>query len=132
MVEAGHKCLQQMHLLALHLEMVGCIRRLLDLVNLRKIGDFSRESLISRLLRTKLASVAPLRLTDVAENNFSGEILSEGSMVRKLRVERGIRTEDEECSRRGDTTILSCFLVLMISVCKGRYRQERSNTHTGH
>ena len=44
-VDAVHKCLQHLHLLALHLEIFGYILRLLNGLNglmyLRRIGDFS-------------------------------------------------------------------------------------------
>ena len=45
------KCLQHLHLLALHLEILGYIPHLLNgLVYLRRIGDFSGDNLILRLL----------------------------------------------------------------------------------
>ena len=45
------KCLQHLHLLALHLEILGYIPHLLNgLVYLRRIGDFKGDSLILRLL----------------------------------------------------------------------------------
>ena len=45
------KCLQHLHLLALHLEILGYIPHLLDrLVYLRRIGDFQGNSPILRLL----------------------------------------------------------------------------------
>ena len=45
------KCLQHLHLLALHLEILGYIPHLLNgLVYLRRIGDFKENSLILRLL----------------------------------------------------------------------------------
>ena len=43
------KCLQHLHLLALHLEILGYIPHLLNgLVYLRRIGDFKGDSLILR------------------------------------------------------------------------------------
>ena len=46
-----HKCLQHLHLLALHLEVLGYIPHLLNgLVYLRRLGDFRGDSLILRLL----------------------------------------------------------------------------------
>ena len=45
------KCLQHLHLLALHLEILGYIPHLFNgLVYLRRIGDFKGDSLILRLL----------------------------------------------------------------------------------
>ena len=45
------KCLQHLHLLALHLEILGYIPHLLNgFVYLRRIGDFKGDSLILRLL----------------------------------------------------------------------------------
>ena len=45
------KCLQHLHLLALHLEILGYIPHLLNgLVYLRRIADFKGDSLILRLL----------------------------------------------------------------------------------
>ena len=45
------KCLQHLHLLALHLEILGYIPHLLNgLVYLRRICDFKGDSLILRLL----------------------------------------------------------------------------------
>ena len=45
------KCLQHLHLLVLHLEILGYIPHLLNgLVYLRRIGDFKGDSLILRLL----------------------------------------------------------------------------------
>ena len=45
------KCLQHLHLLALHLEILGYIPHLLNgLVYLRRIGDFKGDSFILRLL----------------------------------------------------------------------------------
>ena len=45
------KCLPHLHLLALHLEILGYIPHLLnELVYLQRIGDFKGDSLILRLL----------------------------------------------------------------------------------
>ena len=50
-VDLVFKCLQHLHLLALHLEILGYIPHLLDgLTYLRRIGDFKGDSLILRLL----------------------------------------------------------------------------------
>ena len=71
MVVLIHKCMQQTHLLALHLETLGYIPRLLNalngLVHFLIIGD------------------------------PRGDNLMVGSISRKLLTELGIRTEDAEC-----------------------------------
>ena len=71
-----HKCVQQTHLLALHLETLGYIRRLLNALNglayFLIIGD------------------------------LGGDNLMVGSISRKLLTELGIRTEDAECKLMGD------------------------------
>ena len=64
------KYLQQMQLLALHLEIEGYIPLLLyGIVFLRRIGDFNVDSLILILsrLRKILLLEAPCKLTDDAE-----------------------------------------------------------------
>ena len=108
-----------MHLLAMHLEMLGYIPRLLNgLIYLRKIGDFRGDSLTLRLLRKTLVSAAPWRLIDDTENKFKGLFLAEGSIVLKLCVERGICTEDVECNLREETIILILFVIPIYSWCK--------------
>ena len=54
------KCLQHLHLLALHLEILGYIPYLLNgSVYLRRIGDFRGDSLILRLLLKTQLLVIP-------------------------------------------------------------------------
>ena len=115
-VEVVHKCLQHLHLLALHFEMLGDIQRLLNgLIYLRKMVDFKGDSLTLRLFQKKaLVLAAPWRLIDDAENKFKGFILTEGSIVLKLCVELGICTEVVECNLRGETLILFCLLCSLI------------------
>ena len=76
MVVLVHKRVQQTHLLALHLESLGYIPRLLKALNglvyFMIIGD------------------------------PRGDNLMVGSMSRKLLTELGIRTEDAECKLMGD------------------------------
>ena len=61
-------------------------------MHLRKIGDFRGASLTLRLLRKTLRLAAPRRLIADAENKFKGLILTEGSIILKLCVEREICT----------------------------------------
>ena len=50
-VELVHKCIQQLHLLALHFEILGYIPGLLNgLEYLRRTGDFSGDNITRRLL----------------------------------------------------------------------------------
>ena len=50
-VELVHKCIQQLHLLALHFEILGYIPGLLNgLEYLRRTGDFSGDNIARRLL----------------------------------------------------------------------------------
>ena len=75
-----HKCLQQLHFLALHVEILGYIPGLLNgLIYLRKIGDLSGDNLILRLLRNILELEAPCRLTVDAENKLRGVTLTVGN-----------------------------------------------------
>lgn len=115
MVESQHKCLQQPHLLALHLLVLGYIPRLLyGLTYFLRIGDFNGESLIFRLLRNKFVLAAPKRFTEEAEKSFIGVILTEGNIVLKLVVEEGICTEDAECNLRGESLILAHFVLILL------------------
>ena len=80
-----HKCLQQLQLLALHLEMLGYILCLLKRFGYwRKTGDLIGDNLTRRLLRRILVLDAPCRSTEDAENKFRGLILTVGNRVRKL------------------------------------------------
>ena len=118
-VEVVHKCLQQLYLLALHFEMLGYILRLLNrLIYLRKMDDFTGDILTLRLLTKTLVLAAAWRLRDDTENKFKGLILTAGSIVLKLCVERGTCTEDVECNLRGETAILILFVIPIYSVCK--------------
>ena len=50
-VELMHKCIQQLHLLALHFEILGYIPGVLNgLEYLRRTGDFSKDNITRRLL----------------------------------------------------------------------------------
>ena len=50
-VELVHNCIQQLHLLALHFEILGYIPGLLNgLEYLRRTGDFSEDNITRRLL----------------------------------------------------------------------------------
>ena len=80
-----HKCLQQLQLLALHLEMLGYILVLLkEFGFLHKTGDSIGDNLTLRLLRRILVLDAPCRSTEEAENKIRGIILTIGYKVRKL------------------------------------------------
>ena len=84
-VELVHKCLQQLHLLALRFEILGYIPGLLNgLEYLRRTGDFSGDNLTRRLLWNILVLAKPLRLTEDADKRFSGLNLTAGIKVRKL------------------------------------------------
>ena len=76
MVVLVHKCVQQTHLLALHLETLGYIPRLLNALN----------GLVYFLII----------------GDPRGDNLMVGSISRKLLTELGIRTEDAECKLMGD------------------------------
>ena len=80
MVFLVHKCVQQIHLLALQLETLGYIPRLLNALNglvyFLTIGD------------------------------RRGDNLMVGSISRKLLTELGIQTEDAECKLMEDKRIL--------------------------
>ena len=105
MVVLVHKCVQQTHLLALHLETLGYIPRLLNasngLVYFLIIGD------------------------------PRGDNLMVGSISRKLLTELGIRTEDAECKLMGDKCNFVIF-VLIIKSFVGKYHPKTSNQHTGY
>ena len=64
-VELVHKCIQQLHLLALHFEILGYIPGLLNVPEyLRRTGDFSGDNTTGRPLRNILVSAKPWRLTE--------------------------------------------------------------------
>ena len=84
MVVLVHKCVQQTHLLALHLETLGYIPRLLNALN----------GLIYFLII----------------GDPRGDNLMVGSIFRKLLTELEIRTEDAECKLMGD----KCNFVIFV------------------
>ena len=87
MVVLVHKCVQQTHLLALHLETLGYIPHLLNALN----------GLVYFLII----------------GDPRGDNLMVGSISRKLLTELGIRTEDAECKLMGD----KCnFVILSLKV----------------
>lgn len=117
-VVSEHKCLQHLHLLALHFEILGYIPRLLNgvkgLAYLRRIGDFRGDNRTLRVL-LKISKLDPFRrFIEVAENKFNGLILIEGSIVLKFLIPEGICTEDVECNLRGDTLILGLFVIVIV------------------
>ena len=79
-----HKCVQQTHLLALHLETLGYIPCLLNALN---------------------GLVYLLIIGDPIGDNFMV-----GSISQKLLTELGIRTEDTECKLMGD----KCNFVILV------------------
>ena len=105
MVVLVHKCMQQTHLLALHLESLGYIPRLSNALNglvyFLIIGDLRRDNLMV------------------------------GSISQKLLTELGIRTEDAECKLMEDKCNF-VFFVLIIKSCVGKYHPKTSNQHTGY
>ena len=105
MVVLVHKRVQQIHLLALHLEILGYIPRLLNALN---------------------GLVYFLIIGDPRGNN-----LMVGSISQKLLTELGIRTEDAECKLMGDICIFVIF-VLIIKTCVGKYNPKTTNQHTGY
>ena len=94
-VEFVHKCIQQLHLLALHFEILGYIPGLLNgLEYLRRTGDFSGDNITRRLLWNILVLAKPWRLTEDADKRFNDLNLAAGIKVRKLLIETRIHTED--------------------------------------
>ena len=89
MVVLVRKCVQQTHLLALHLETLGYIPSLLNALN----------GLVYFLI------IGDLR----------GDNLMVGSISQKLLTELGVRTEDAECKLMGDKSNF-VNLVLIIKV----------------
>ena len=88
MVVLVHECVQQTHLLALHLETLGYIPRLLNALN----------GLVYFLI------IGDLR----------GDNVLVGSISRKLLTEQGIQTKDAKCKLIGDT----CNLVNLVLIIK--------------
>ena len=87
MVVLVHKCVQQTHLLALHLETLGYIPRLLNALN----------GLVYFLII----------------GDPRGDNLMVGSISRKLLTELGIRTEDAECKLMGDKCNFVIFSLII-------------------
>ena len=117
-VELVHKCIQQLHLLALHFEILGYIPGLLNgLEYLRRTGDLSGDNITRRLLWNILVLAKPWRLTEDADERFNGLNLTASIKVRKLLIELGIRTEDAECNLRGVKVIFNLFVIVIV-VCK--------------
>ena len=87
MVVLVHKCVQQTHLLALHLETLGYIPRLLNALN----------GLVYFLII----------------GDPRGDNLTVGSISRKLLTEQGIRTEDAECKLMGDKCNFVIFVLII-------------------
>ena len=76
-VELDHRYLQQLHLLALHLELQGYIPGLLnELEYLRRIGKSIGDNLSFKLLRKMLRFNKPLRLPKEAHCTFQGFYLN--------------------------------------------------------
>ena len=88
MVVFVHKCVQQTHLLALHLETLGYIPRLLNALN----------GLVYFLII----------------GDPRGDNLMVGSISQKLLTELGIRTEDTESKLVGDT----CIFFICVRIIK--------------
>ena len=97
-----HKCVQQTHLLALHLETLGYIPRLLNALN---------------------GSVYFLIIGDPREDN-----LMVGSISRKLLTELGIRTEDAECKLMGDICKFVIFVLIIKVVLVSTIPRQAINT----
>ena len=115
-VDLQFKCLQQMQLLTLHLEIDGYISGLLyGFLYFSRIGDLIGESLTLRWLR-KILLDAPCKWKDDAECNFKGVTLTVGKRALKFIVERGICTRDTECNRRGEIETFNLFVIAMMSV----------------
>ena len=87
MVVLVHKCVQQTHLLALHLEKLGYSPRLLNALN---------------------GLVYFLIISDPRGDN-----LMVGSISRKSLTEVGIRTEDAECKLMGDKCNFVNFVLII-------------------
>ena len=88
MVVLVHKCVRQTHLLALHLETLGYILRLLNALN----------CLVYFLIK----------------GDPRGDNIMIGSISRKLLTKLRIRTEDAECKLMGD----KCNFVIFVLIVK--------------
>ena len=102
MVVLVHKCVQQKHLLALNLETLGYILRLLNALN----------GLVYFLI------IGDLR----------GDDLMVGSISRKLFTELGIRTEDAECKLIGDICNFVNLVLIIEVVCVSTIPRQAIDT----
>ena len=102
MVVLVHKCVQQTHLLALHLETLGYIPRLLNALN----------GLVYFLII----------------GDPRGDNLMVGSISRKLLTELGIRTEDAECKLMGDKCNFVIFVLIIKVVWVSTIPRQAINT----
>ena len=102
MVVLVHKCVQQTHLLALHLETLGYIPRLLNALN----------GLVYFLII----------------GDPRGDNLMVGSISRKLLTELGIRTEDAECKLMGDKCNFVIFVLIIKVVWVSTILRQAINT----
>ena len=103
MVVLVHKCVQQTHFLALHLETLGYIPRLLNALN---------------------GLVYFLIICDPKGDN----LIMVGSISRKLLTELGIRTEDAECKLMGDKCIFVIFVLIIKVVWVSTIPRQAINT----
>ena len=84
-VELVHKCIQKLHLLTLHFEILGYIPGLLNgLEYLRRTGDFSEDTISRRSLWNILVLAQPWRLTEDADKRFNGLNLTAGIKIKKI------------------------------------------------
>ena len=102
MVVLVHKCVQQTHLLALHLETLGYIPRLLNALN----------GLVYFLII----------------GDPRGDNLMVGSISRKLLTELGIGTEDAECKLMGDKSNFFIFYLSLKVVWVSTIPRQAINT----
>ena len=102
MVVLVHKCVQQTHLLALHLEALGYILRLLNALN----------GLVYFLII----------------GDPRGDNLMVGSISRKLLTELRIRTEDPEYKLMGDKCIFVIFVLIIKVVWVSTIPRQAINT----
>ena len=97
-----HKCVQQTHLWALHLETLGYIPRLLNALN----------GLVYFLII----------------GDPRGDNLTVGSISRKLLTELGIRTEDAESKLMGDKCNFVIFVLIIKFVWVSTIPRQAINT----